>query len=141
MLRGLATTNYFADDLQEAKRWYTEVLGVEAYFAYPKDNPAYVEFRIGDYEDELGLIDRRFAPHEATERPAGMIQYWHVTDLEAALERLVSLGATVHEPITPRGDSGFVTASVIDPFGNILGIMYNPHYVDILDKLGVPAAG
>ena len=26
----------------------------------------------------------------------------------------------------------FVTASVVDPFGNILGVMYNPHYVEIL---------
>jgi hypothetical protein len=25
-----------------------------------------------------------------------------------------------------------VTASVVDPFGNILGIMTNPHYVEIL---------
>jgi hypothetical protein len=25
-----------------------------------------------------------------------------------------------------------VTASVVDPFGNILGIMYNPHHVEIL---------
>lgn len=27
---------------------------------------------------------------------------------------------------------GFVTASVVDPFGNILGIMTNPHYVEVL---------
>jgi hypothetical protein len=35
-------------------------------------------------------------------------------------------------PITERGDSGFVTAAVLDPFGNILGVMYNPHYLEIL---------
>jgi hypothetical protein len=23
------------------------------------------------------------------------------------------------------------TASVVDPFGNILGIMYNPHYLEV----------
>jgi len=27
---------------------------------------------------------------------------------------------------------GFITASVVDPFGNILGIMYNPHYLEVL---------
>jgi hypothetical protein len=27
---------------------------------------------------------------------------------------------------------GFVTASVTDPFGNILGIMYNKHYLEVL---------
>ena len=40
------------------------------------------------------------------------------------------MGATEYEAITPRGDSGFVTASVVDPFGNVLGIMYNPHWVE-----------
>jgi hypothetical protein len=25
---------------------------------------------------------------------------------------------------------------VVDPFGNILGIMYNPHYLEILGKPG-----
>jgi len=33
-----------------------------------------------------------------------------------------------------RGESGFVTASVIGPFGNILGLMYNPHYVEVLSS-------
>lgn len=27
-----------------------------------------------------------------------------------------------------KSGQGFVTASVTDPFGNVLGIMYNPHY-------------
>ena len=47
----------------------------------------------------------------------------------ATFEKLLSMGAKQYQPITPRGDTGFVTASVIDPFGNVLGIMYNPHYV------------
>lgn len=46
-------------------------------------------------------------------------------------ERLVSMGATVHEKPVERGP-GFVTASVVDPFGNILGVMYNQHYLEIL---------
>ncbi|MFD1631022.1 hypothetical protein [Pseudopedobacter beijingensis] len=44
------------------------------------------------------------------------------------------MGAAMFDPITPRGDSGFVTAAVIDPFGNILGLMYNPHYLDMEKK-------
>jgi hypothetical protein len=35
------------------------------------------------------------------------------------------------------GKMTFVTASVIDPFGNILGIMTNEHYLEILDKMNV----
>ena len=42
-----------------------------------------------------------------------------------------SLGATECEPVTERGP-GFVTASVADPFGNILGVMYNRHYLEVL---------
>jgi hypothetical protein len=29
-----------------------------------------------------------------------------------------------------------VTAAVVDPFGNVLGIMYNPHYVETLESSG-----
>ena len=35
--------------------------------------------------------------------------------------------------VTEQGD-GFITASVVDPFGNVLGVMYNQHYLDILAK-------
>lgn len=84
-------------------------------------------------QHELGIIDRRFAPHHPSTL-GGALAYWHVDDLPQALERLVSMGATVHDPITTRGTSGFVTASVDDPFGNIFGIMNNPHYLDILSK-------
>jgi hypothetical protein len=41
------------------------------------------------------------------------------------------MGAKEYEPITNR-ESGFITASVVDPFGNILGIKYNPHYLEVL---------
>jgi hypothetical protein len=33
MLRGLTTVSFFADDVQAAAKWYTQVLGVEPYFA------------------------------------------------------------------------------------------------------------
>jgi hypothetical protein len=44
---------------------------------------------------------------------------------------LLARAAKEHEPIVERGD-GFVTAAVVDPIGNIVGIMYNPHCVEIL---------
>ena len=34
------------------------------------------------------------------------------------------------EEMVERGP-GFVTASVVDPFGNILGVMYNEHFLDM----------
>ena len=133
-LRGFSTINFWADDVQAAAAWYTQFLGTEPYFQRPGPDgrAAYVEFRIGDYQHELGIIDRKYAPSGAVPGPGGAIMYWHVDDLSATVEQLLSLGAKEYEPITPRGDSGFVTASVVDPFGNVLGVMYNPHYVAVL---------
>ena len=133
MLRGLSTISFWADDVQAAQRWYTELLGIEPYFARPNaENPAYIEFRIGDYQHELGIIDRKYAPKGATAGSGGAIAYWHVDDIAAAFDRLLAMGAQQHEAITERG-AGFVTASVVDPFGNILGIMYNVHYLKVLE--------
>ena len=53
-----------------------------------------------------------------------------VDDLPATVERLLSLGVTEYQSITKRGE-GFVTASVVDPFGNVLGVMYNQHYLAV----------
>jgi predicted enzyme related to lactoylglutathione lyase len=94
--------------------------------------PAYVEFRLGDYQHELGIIDRAFAPVRMNGGPGGAILLWHVDDVRATFERLLAAGATEYDPITPRGESGFVTASVVDPFGNVLGIMSNPHYLKVI---------
>jgi predicted enzyme related to lactoylglutathione lyase len=133
MLRGFATISYWVDDMTAAQDWYTELLGTEPYFARPIDGPpAYVEYRIGDFQAELGLIDRRYAPPGASTEPGGVIMYWHVDDLDKTLTKLYAMGATAHQPPTERGEgTGFVTAAVLDPWGNILGVMYNPHYVEI----------
>ena len=127
MLRGLTTVSFWAADLAAAKQWYTELLGLEPYF----ERPGYIEYRLGDYQHELGIIDRRYAPTSAATGPAGAIVYWHVDDVHAAFERLLSMGAQAYEAPINRG-AGFITASVVDPFGNILGIMQNPHYLEVL---------
>ena len=190
MLRGLSTVRYQAADLDAAKKWYAEVLGVQPYF----ERPGYAEFRLGDHQHELGLLDAAYAAmlrapspspaptpppsastaqspaathpapaaamaspaatHPAAVRssasaqspsddalsaagagqpdhPAGVVVYWHVDDVDAAYARLLDLGASPHEPPRQFGE-GFVGASVVDPFGNILGIMFNQHYLDML---------
>ncbi|WFE49972.1 VOC family protein [Micromonospora sp. WMMD1155] len=137
-LRGFATLNIWADDVEAATAWYAHLLGVEAYFTRPGPDGhlAYAEFRVGDYQAELGIIDRRHAPPTATATgPGGAVMHWHVDDLDATVDRLLALGATEYQPITPHGDGGFVTASVVDPFGNVLGVMRNPHYLDVLAAL------
>lgn len=129
-LRGLATVTLWADDVAAARAWYAGALGVEPYFQRPDaENPAYVEFRIGDHEDELGIIDRRYAPPGLGEPPGGAVVHWHVDDVAATIAALEARGATVLMPLTVR-EAGFVTAAVQDPFGNILGLMRNPHWLE-----------
>ncbi|MGC4876496.1 VOC family protein [Micromonospora sp. DT43] len=133
-LRGFATLNIWADDVAAATEWYAQFLGQDAYFSRPgpDGSPAYTEFRLGDYQAELGIIDRRYAPPGAATGPGGTVMHWHVDDLDATVARLLALGATEYQPITPHGDEGFITAAVVDPFGNVLGVMNNPHYLDVL---------
>jgi predicted enzyme related to lactoylglutathione lyase len=133
----MCTVTLWAEDLPAATRWYAELLGVEPYYDSEAvgRGPGYVEFRIGDYQHELGIKDRRFAPAELTGQPGGVIVYWYVDDVAGALDRLVSLGAKQHQEVTEQGP-GFVTASAVDPFGNVLGVMYNQHYLDVLAGRG-----
>jgi predicted enzyme related to lactoylglutathione lyase len=107
---------------------------MEPYCAFPPppNQPVYVEFRIGDCGDELGIIDRKYGPEGASNPPGGAVTYWHVDDREATVKKLLELGATEYEPVTARGDSGSPPASVLDPFGNILGVMHNPHYLEAI---------
>lgn len=137
-LRGFATISYWTDDVAMAAAWYADLLGVEPYFTQegPDGRPAYIEFRIGDHADELGIVDRAYAPPGAASDPGGVVMYWHVDDLDATVERLLATVATEYQPITPRGDAGFVTAAVVDPFGNVLGVMHNPHYLDVVASVG-----
>ena len=132
VLRGLATVSFYAADLDAAKTWYSEFLGIEPYF----NVPGYFEFRLGDYQHELGFIDRKYAPAGTGGNAGGAIAYWHVDSLQATLDKLLASGATLHQPIIDhsQGQGRFVTASVLDPFGNILGIMTNKHYLEFLNN-------
>jgi predicted enzyme related to lactoylglutathione lyase len=126
-LRGIATVSFYASDVKAAKNWYIELLGIEPYF----ERSGYVEFRIGDYQNELGIIDSKYASKEATASPTGSIVYWHVDNVIEVFKQLINMGAKEYNEPQDHG-GGFVTASVVDPFGNILGIMYNPHYLQVL---------
>lgn len=118
MLNGLRTATYDVKDVTAAKAWYSKVLGIEPYF----DQPYYVGFNVGGYE--LGIVPETNAQPKRT--PAG-IAYWAVDDARAAHARLLDLGATPHVPIQDVGE-GILIGSVHDPFGNVLGVIQNPHF-------------
>ncbi|GAA3234880.1 VOC family protein [Actinocorallia longicatena] len=134
MFRGFATVNIWADDVEAARSWYAELFGVEAYFERPGPDGrvAYCEFRIGDHQAEFGIVSRAFAPEGMAAEAGGAVVHWHVDDLTGTLERLQELGAKEYMPRIERGP-GFVTAAVVDPFGNVLGVMHNEHYLRIVN--------
>jgi len=53
--------------------------------------------------------------------------YWWVSDIHAKLSRLRELWATLKDDIVDVWE-GILMASVIDPFWNFFGIIYNPHF-------------
>ncbi|QMV42057.1 VOC family protein [Cohnella cholangitidis] len=135
-LRGMANVSFWAGDLVSAKKWYSKLLGIEPYFQAPdSENPAYIEYRIGDFQNELGIIDKKYAPRAAcVTGPGGATLYWHVDDVDAMLKKLTEYGATEYEPLTQRGEDWF-TASVADPFGNVIGLIHSPHYKEVWNSL------
>jgi predicted enzyme related to lactoylglutathione lyase len=115
---GLRTVAYKVEDLAQAKEWYSKAFAQEPYF----DEPFYVGFNIGGYE--LGL-----QPIEGANNVVGnsVVTYWGVDDIEIALQHMFDLGATKNEePLDVGG--GVVVASITDPWGNIIGLIYNPHF-------------
>ena len=100
-LKGMATVSFWADDVKAARKWYNELLETTPYFERPNsENPAYVEYRFGDYQAELGIIDRKYAPKAAQQGPGGAVLYWHVEDVKSALERLLKMGCKEYEALT-----------------------------------------
>ena len=116
--RGLRTAIYAVADLARAKAWYVDVLERAPYF----DEEFYVGFNVGGFE--LGLVPE---PDVPADRDAAGVAFWGVADAAAAYDRLLALGATDHEPIQDVG-GGVKIGAVRDPFGNVLGVVENPHF-------------
>ena len=115
---GLRTAIYHVPDLARAKQWYSRAFGVEPYF----DEPFYVGFSIGGYE--LGLD-----PNTDGAKPGagGSVAYWGVPDLDQAVAQFTRAGATLKSPVQDVGERIRV-ATVADPFGNLIGLIENPHF-------------
>ncbi|MCH4552892.1 VOC family protein [Aestuariibaculum lutulentum] len=115
---GLRTTIYKVSNIEQATDWYIKAFETEPYF----NEPFYVGFNIGGFE--LGL-----QPEEepVTDKAESVVSYWGVEDIYATFNRLLDLGATEHEaPFNVGGE--LMTATVKDPYGNIIGIIYNPYF-------------
>ena len=118
MVKGLGTVIYHVPDLKRAKAWYAKAFQQQPYF----DQPFYVGFDIAGYE--LGLD-----PNQSTGKAGsgGAVAYWRVPDIEDALWHFADAGAIVVSPAQDVGE-GIKVATVGDPFGNVIGLIENPHF-------------
>lgn len=117
IIKGLRTVIYSVDDLSAAKDWYSEVFGIKPYF----DESFYVGFNIGGYE--LGL----HPTNKSNRENSGVIAYWGVEDVKATFELLIEKGAKSNEEPSDVG-GGILTCSVMDPWNNPVGLIFNPHF-------------
>jgi predicted enzyme related to lactoylglutathione lyase len=117
MLKGLRTVVYPITDATKAKEFYSTLTGATPYF----DEPYYIGYNIGGFE--LGLDPNR-KPSTTTDGP---INYWGVENIANAHAKALAIGAKLHLPIQDVGD-GIKVASVLDPFGNVVGLIENPNF-------------
>ena len=107
---------YPVSELEAARAWYASLLGSRPYI----DGPSYVGFDVNGYE--LGLDPDTTKPASDA---SGTIVYWTVPSADSVVARAVALGATVYEPVRDVR-SGVRMGAVLDPFGNILGVVDMP---------------
>ena len=118
VMLGLRTVIYKVGSIEEAKSWYTKAFKTEPYF----DEPFYVGFNIKGYE--LGLQPEK---QPTTDKTESVTALWGVEDIQSEFDRLLGLGATLYE--APNNVGGeIMVASVKDPWGNIIGLIYNPEF-------------
>lgn len=115
---GLRTTIYIVGDIEKAKDWYALAFKTEPYW----DEAGYVGFNIGGYE--LGLLPDE---NPTTEKIESVITYWGVNEIEKVYDHFLESGAIEHEKPHSVGEP-LMVASVIDPWGNVIGLIYNPAF-------------
>jgi len=115
---GLRTTIYKVGDINVAKGWYARAFQAQPYF----DEPFYVGFNVAGYE--LGLM-----PDDtpASDKTTNVLTYWGVENIEKEVARFVELGAIENTKPTNVGGE-IMVATLMDPWGNAIGLIYNPDF-------------
>src|SRR5438477_4017276 len=109
--QGIKTVLVPVSDLATAKAVYTALLGIPP----QTDGSYYVGFDAAG--QHIGLL-----PGGGPQGMTSPVPYWHVPDIEAKLAELTAAGATIRDAASEVG-GGRVVASVVDPDGNVLGLI------------------
>jgi predicted enzyme related to lactoylglutathione lyase len=108
---GIKTVLHPVSDLAKAKAVYAALLGISP----QTDSQYYVGFEAEG--QHIGLV-----PGGGPQGMTSPVAYWHVPDIEATLAGLTAAGATVNEAAHEVG-AGRLVATVVDPDGNVLGLI------------------
>jgi predicted enzyme related to lactoylglutathione lyase len=111
MTAGAQTILFSVSDLDQAKKFYSTLLGTDP----AQDSPYYVGFEVAD--QQIGLVPSGHG--------GGATPYWHVDDIEARFAALIATGAEEVEAIHDVG-GGRRVASVKDADGNTVGLLQDP---------------
>lgn len=116
IMLGLRSYIIQSDDIIKVADWYKIAFETEPYF----ENKNYIGFNIWGHE--LGIF-KRDSSYLTLWNTSEV--YWWVDDVKSELDRLVLLWAIPKDLPTEVG-GWIIMASVIDPFWNFVGIIYNP---------------
>jgi methyltransferase (TIGR00027 family) len=111
MFKGLNRVVYRVPDLEKAKEWYRQVLGMDPVF----DSPVAITFAVGSSALILMPGDGDSTQEDNT------VVGWAVDDAISSHQRLCELGAIPHTEMATFGV--MMLAAVKDPFGNVIGIV------------------
>ena len=114
MSQMITTVIYPVKDITQAKKLFSQLLGVEPVM----DQPYYVGFRVGD--QDIGLDPNGFQ-HGMT----GPVAYYNVLNIAQSMQALLDGGAKKIQDIRDVG-GGKLIASVKDPDGNDIGLIQMP---------------
>ncbi len=109
--QGIKTVLHPVTDLARSKAVYTALLGVPP----TSDAPYYVGYEAAG--QQIGLV-----PNGGPQAMTSPVAFWHVADIAAKLAEVTAAGATVHEAAHDVG-GGRLVATVLDPDGNVLGLI------------------
>lgn len=111
MTSGVKTIIYPVRDLAAATDLFRGLVGADP----ETDQPYYVGFSVGD--QQIGLD-----PNGHANGLSGPVAYWHVEDIAASLQGLLTAGAQTRQDVKDVG-GGRLIAIVADPDGNSIGLI------------------
>jgi predicted enzyme related to lactoylglutathione lyase len=110
-VQGIKTVLHPVSDVEKSKAVYSALLGIEP----QADSAYYVGYDVGG--QHIGLV-----PGGGPQGLTSPVAYWHVDDIEAKMAEVTAAGATVKDAPNEVG-GGRVVGSVVDPDGNVLGLI------------------